>query len=63
IGRVEDLVKKLQAETQSLPWADLINSREGSFDPEIEPELVKLRVSHFYGNTSTPTAPQFQQSP
>ncbi|MDQ2096822.1 MAG: acyltransferase [Tychonema bourrellyi B0820] len=63
IGRVEDLVKKLQAETQSLPWADLINSREGSFDPEIEPDLVKLRVTHFYGNTSTPTAAQFQQSP
>ncbi|MEG4056027.1 MULTISPECIES: DapH/DapD/GlmU-related protein [unclassified Microcoleus] len=62
-GRVEDLVKKLQAETQSLPWVDLINSREGSFDPEIEPELVKLRVSHFYGNTSTPTVAQFQQSP
>jgi acetyltransferase-like isoleucine patch superfamily enzyme len=51
IGRVEDLVKKLQAETQSLPWADLINTRKGSFDPEIEPQLLKLRVSHFYGNT------------
>ena len=56
IGRVEDLVKKLQAETESLPWTDLINSREGSFDPEIESQLVQLRVSHFYGNTSTPTA-------
>ncbi len=63
IGRVEDLVKKLQAKTQSLPWINLINSREGSFDPEIEPELVKLPVSHFYGNTSTPTAAQFQQFP
>ena len=63
IGRVEDLVKKLQAETQSLPWADLINSREGSFDPEIEPELIKLRVSHFYGNTSTPTEAQFSNLP
>ncbi len=60
IGRVEDLVKKLQAETESLPWADLIKSRKGSFDPEIEPQLVKLRVSHFYGNTSTPTALQFK---
>lgn len=56
IGRVEDLVKKLQAETESLPWVDLITSRKGSFDPEIESQLVKLRVSHFYGNTSTPTA-------
>jgi hypothetical protein len=40
IGRVEDLVKKLQAHTQSLPWAYLINSREGDFDPAIEPHLV-----------------------
>jgi acetyltransferase-like isoleucine patch superfamily enzyme len=56
IGRVEDLVKKLQAQTQSLPWAYLINSREGGFDPAIEPQLVELRVSHFYGNTPTSTA-------
>lgn len=51
IGRVEDLVKKLQVKTQTLPWAELINRREGSFDPEIEPQLTQLRVSHFYGNT------------
>jgi hypothetical protein len=63
IGRVENLVTKLQAETQSLPWADLINSREGSFDPEIEPDLVNLRASHFHGNTSTPSAVKFPQSP
>ncbi|WP_445244290.1 acyltransferase [Microcoleus sp. OTE_8_concoct_300] len=44
IGCVEDLVKKLQAQTQRLPWADLINSREGGFDPVIEPQLVQLRV-------------------
>ncbi len=56
IGRVEDLVKKLHAKTQTLPWADLINCREGGFDPEIEPQLIQLRVSHFYGNTSTQTA-------
>ena len=55
IGRVEDLVKKLQAETQSLPWADLINSREGGFDPAIESQLVQLRVSYFYSNTPTST--------
>ena len=33
IGRVEDLMKKLLAQTQRLPWADLINCREGGFDP------------------------------
>lgn len=36
IGQVEDLVKKLQTKTQILPWFDLINSREGGFDPAIE---------------------------
>jgi hypothetical protein len=43
-------VKKLDAETQSLPWANLINSREGAYDPEMEPQLAQLRLSHFYGN-------------
>jgi len=37
-------VKKLPAQTQTLPGTDLINSRDGSFDPEIEPQLVQLRV-------------------
>jgi hypothetical protein len=31
-------VKKLQAQTQRLPWVDLINSREGAFDAGIEPQ-------------------------
>ncbi|MEG4528046.1 hypothetical protein QUB61_35805 [Microcoleus sp. C2D2] len=30
-------VKKLPAQTQTLPGADLINSRDWSFDPEMEP--------------------------
>lgn len=50
IGRVADLVEKWQAETQSLPWADLINSREGAYDPEMEPQLTEMRLSHFYRN-------------
>ena len=37
-------VKKLPAQTQTIPRADLINSRDGSFDPEMEPQLVQLRV-------------------
>ncbi|MEG4802132.1 acyltransferase [Microcoleus sp. ARI1-B5] len=51
IGRVADLVEKWQTETQSLPWANLINSREGAYDPEMEPQLTQVRLSHFYRNT------------
>jgi len=37
-------VKQLPGQTQTLPKADLINSRDGSFDLEREPHLVQLRV-------------------
>jgi len=56
IGKVEDLVEKLQAKTKSLPWSELINNREGGFDPEIEDQLVQLRVAHFYENGATQPA-------
>ena len=54
IGRVEDLVKKLQEKTKNLPWADLINQREDGFDTNMEPKLIQLRVDHFYGSNQTP---------
>ena len=37
-------VKKLPAQTQTLPGANLINSRDGGLDSEMEPQLAKLRV-------------------
>ena len=50
IGKVQDLVRKLDEETGRLPWGHLIRQREGSFDPTTEPEMVRLRVQHFYGS-------------
>lgn len=52
IGRVRDLVEKLQTQTQELPWAELINHRQGSYDPNIEWQLTQSRIAHFYGNKS-----------
>lgn len=49
IGRVDDLVRRLEASTRELPWAELIEMRSGVFDPAIEPELVRRRVEHFFG--------------
>jgi carbonic anhydrase/acetyltransferase-like protein (isoleucine patch superfamily) len=51
IGRVRDLVQKLQARTDELPWAELIHKRELDFDLEMEPELVRRRVAYFYPET------------
>jgi acetyltransferase-like isoleucine patch superfamily enzyme len=50
IGRVEELVKKLQTETDALPWAEMIRRREGGFDAAMEPELVRQRIKYFYPN-------------
>jgi hypothetical protein len=37
-------VKNLPAQTQTLSGDDLINSRDGGFDSEMEPQLVQLGV-------------------
>ena len=49
IGRVNDLVKRLEIQTRNLPWADIILKRERDFDPELESELLRQRVKFFYG--------------
>ena len=49
VGRVAELVEKLDRESRDLPWWDLLARREGDVDPELEPELVRRRVAAFYG--------------
>ncbi len=53
VGTFDDLAAKLETRTRELPWASLIASRVGDFDPELEPTLVQMRVKHFYGSDST----------
>ena len=50
IGSVENLVNKLQAETEKLPWYHLIQEREGAYNAEMEPILNELRIAYFYKN-------------
>ncbi len=50
IGKVDDLVKKLEAETELLPWADIIKNRTGSYDPVLEPKLKAMRAQFFFGD-------------
>jgi acetyltransferase-like isoleucine patch superfamily enzyme len=53
IGRVDDLVQRLQIQTHELPWGAMIQSRQGAFDAKLEPELKRLRIKHFYGAEQT----------
>jgi acetyltransferase-like isoleucine patch superfamily enzyme len=47
-----DLVARMADATKQLPWWDLIEKRDGDFDPVLEPELVRRRVELFYGSSS-----------
>jgi acetyltransferase-like isoleucine patch superfamily enzyme len=49
IARTEEVVARFANDSRTLPWWDLIEGREGDFDPAIEPELVRKRVQSFYG--------------
>lgn len=53
IGRVDAFVEKLKTKTAELPWIDLINQREGGYDPKLEPELQRRRVAHYFGGEKT----------
>lgn len=49
IGQTDQLVEKLIAQTDKMPWRHLIEQREGAFDAALEPELLKLRREYFFG--------------
>ena len=55
IGETENLAYKLQEETKTLPWYDLIKNRVGAYDPVIEPELIRRRVKYFFTDASSET--------
>jgi acetyltransferase-like isoleucine patch superfamily enzyme len=49
ICTTESLVERLEERTKNYPWFDVIQQREGAYDPTLEPLLKKMRVEHFYG--------------
>lgn len=49
-GRLALSVALLQARNASFPWAPLVQRRGAEYDPELEAELVRMRVQHFYGS-------------
>lgn len=51
ICTTEELLRRMEARSDAYPWIDLIRQREGSYDPRMEADLVRMRVAHFYGVT------------
>ena len=49
IGKTDDVVKRLEADTKGVPWHDVLAKRAlGTVDPSIERELVRRRVAAFF---------------
>jgi acetyltransferase-like isoleucine patch superfamily enzyme len=48
VGRTDEYVERLAAQTASAPWFDLLRKRGGSYDAGLEGELVRLRRAHLY---------------
>ena len=51
ICTTDELVQRMEERSGTYPWMDLIRKRNGAYDPFVEPQLKRMRVSHFYGDT------------
>jgi len=49
ICTMETLVKNIKERCSEYPWIDLIEKRDGLFDPELEPKLQAMRAEYFFG--------------
>jgi acetyltransferase-like isoleucine patch superfamily enzyme len=49
ICSLDEHVERLKAESVDLPWIDLIERRAAEFDPEMQPELDRLRLATWFG--------------
>jgi len=48
ICKIDTLVNKIENYTNNVPWGNLIKSRKGAYDANIENELKQLRTQYFY---------------
>lgn len=49
IRTLDEHVERIQARTDGYPWHEIIEKREGGYDPALEPELKRQRIAHFFG--------------
>jgi UDP-3-O-[3-hydroxymyristoyl] glucosamine N-acyltransferase len=56
VGRLDMSVAMLKAKNEKLPWRHLVEQRNAEFDPDLEPELTRLRAIHFFGAPPPPSA-------
>jgi UDP-3-O-[3-hydroxymyristoyl] glucosamine N-acyltransferase len=50
VGRLDMSVAILKAKNENFPWRHLIEKRASEYDAKMEPELIRMRVKHFFGD-------------
>ncbi len=50
VGRLDMMVQMLKIQNRDFPWRHLIEARDGTFDPTMEPQLRRMRAEYFYGD-------------
>jgi acetyltransferase-like isoleucine patch superfamily enzyme len=48
ICSMDEYVERVKAEFETYPWKELLRTRQGEYDPRIEPELDRIRIKHFF---------------
>jgi acetyltransferase-like isoleucine patch superfamily enzyme len=48
VAELGDHVARLAARNAAFPWRPLIEARKAEFDPAMEPELRRQRITHFF---------------
>ena len=49
VAKWHEYVEKLAKFTDEVPWGPLVRQRQGEWDPELEPELDRMRLEHYFG--------------
>jgi acetyltransferase-like isoleucine patch superfamily enzyme len=52
ICTTEEMVQRAEARSAQYPWKAAIDRRTTAYDASMEPELVRMRVEHFFGATA-----------
>ena len=55
VGRLDLSVEMLKAKNARFPWRELIESRKGEWEADLEPELIRQRQEFFFGKTASCT--------
>lgn len=55
VGTVAMYAELLSVRNKQYPWRHLLENRRGEFDPDLEPELRRMRIEHFYASPPRPS--------